>query len=135
MWSTILSIWLCHARNKMYHKVSFAFEKFWTEQTVVSIFQPQRLETNKTLLLHDFHFQEEYIVRGKSNLKWSMNPIPKKHSKELLKMPSLLLPISKTIRKPLTERLISNDQMDTFGERDTIMNLVGLNKTTGSDGF
>ena len=93
------------------------------------------METNKTLLLHDFHFQEEYIVRGKSNLKWSMNPIPKKHSKELLKMPSLLLPISKTIRKPLTERLISNDQMDTFGERDTIMNLVGLNKTTGFDGF
>ena len=117
MCSTILSIWLWQERNKTYHKVSFSFE------------------TNQTLLLYELHFQEEYIVRGKSNFKCSTNPIPTKHSKELLKMPSSLLPITKTTRNFPTERLISNDQMDTFRERDTIRSLADLNETTASDGF
>ena len=43
-------------------------------------------------------------------------------------MPSLLLPASKTKRKPPRERLISNDQMDTFRERDTITSLADLNE-------
>ena len=64
-----------------------------------------------------------------------MNPIPTKHSKELLKIPPSLLPTSKTTRKPPRERLISNDQMDTFHERDTITTLVDLNETTAPDGF
>ena len=64
-----------------------------------------------------------------------MNPIPTKHSRELLKTPSLLLPTSKTTRKPPRERLISNDQMDTFRERDTITSLTNLNETTALDGF
>ena len=90
----------------------------------------------KHSVLCELHFEEKYIVRGgKSNLKWSMNPIPTKHSKELLKMPSSLLPTSKTTRKPPRERLISNDQMDTFCERDTITSLVGLYETTAPDGF
>ena len=50
-------------------------------------------------------------------------------------MSSLLLPTSKTVRKPPTERLISNDKMDTFRERDTIMSLADLNETTAPDGF
>ena len=50
-------------------------------------------------------------------------------------MPSSLLPTSKTTRKPPRERLISNDQMDTFCERDTITSLVGLYETTAPDGF
>ena len=50
-------------------------------------------------------------------------------------MPSSLLPITKTTRNFPTERLISNDQMDTFRERDTIRSLADLNETTASDGF
>ena len=86
--------------------------------------------------LCELHFEGKYIVRGgKSNLKWWMNPIPTKHSKELLKISSSLLPNSKHKRKPPKERLISNDQMDTFCERDTIMSLPDLNETTAPDGF
>ena len=64
-----------------------------------------------------------------------MNPIPTKHSKELLKMPSSLLPTSKTTQKSPRERLISNDQTDTFRKRDTITTLVDLNETAAPDGF
>ena len=64
-----------------------------------------------------------------------MNPIPTKYSKELLKMPSSLLSTSKTTRKPLRERLISNDQKDTFREKDNITSLADLNETTTPDGF
>ena len=136
MCSTILSICLCQEGNKTYHKVSFSFEKFQTESTVDSICQPQRLETNKRFCLCELHFEQKYIVRGgKSNLKWSMNPIPRKHSKELLKMSLLLLPTSKTTRKPPRERLISNDQMDTFRERGNISSLADLNETTAPDSF
>ena len=42
---------------------------------------------------------------------------------------------SKTTQKPLTERLASNDQMDTFRKRDTIASLADLNKTTAPDCF
>ena len=45
------------------------------------------------------------------------------------KMPSLLLPTSKTTRKLPRERLIPNVQMDT------ITNLANLNETTTPDGF
>ena len=64
-----------------------------------------------------------------------MNPISTKHSNVLLKILSSLLPTGKTTRKPPRERLISNDQMDTFHERDAITILADLNKTTASDGF
>ena len=50
-------------------------------------------------------------------------------------MLSLLLPTRKTTRKPSRERLISNDQMDTFRKRDTITDLANLNETTAPDGF
>ena len=84
----------------------------------------------------ELHFEENYIVRGgKSNLKWSMNSIPTKHSKELQKVPSSLLPTRKTTWKPHRERLISNDQMDIFRERDTITSLADLDETTAPDGF
>ena len=55
-----------------------------------------------------------------------MNPIPTKHCKELLKMPSSF---------PPRKRLISNDQMDSFRKRDTITTLADLNETTAPDGF
>ena len=51
------------------------------------------------------------------------------------KIPSSLLPTSKTTRKPPRERLISNDQMDTFCERDTIRSLADFSETTAPDGF
>ena len=64
-----------------------------------------------------------------------MNPIPTKHTKEQIKMPLLLLPISKTTRNSPRERLIANDQMDTCDERDIITSLADLNETTAPDGF
>ena len=64
-----------------------------------------------------------------------MNPIPTKHSKELLKIPSSLLPTGQTARKPPRERFISNDQMDTFRERYTITNVPDLNETAAAEGF
>ena len=101
-----------------------------------SICQPQRLEPTKHSVLCELHFEEEYIVRGgKSNLKWSMNPISTKHSNVLLKIPSSLLPTGKTARKYPRERLISNYQMDTFHERDAITILADLSETTTPDGF
>ena len=45
-------------------------------------------------------------------------------------MPSSLLPTSKTTWKPPRERLIFNDQVDSFRERDTISSLADLNETT-----
>ena len=131
-----MSIWLCQERNKTYPKVSFSFEKFRTEQAVTRFVNRKDWKLAKHSVLCEFHFEEKYIVRGgKSNLKWSINPIPAKYFKELLKMSSSLLPTSKTTRKLPRKRLISNDQMDTFRERDTITSLADLNKTTAADGF
>ena len=50
-------------------------------------------------------------------------------------MASSLLPTSKTTQKSPWERLIFNDQMDSFRERDTITSLADLNETTAPDGF
>ena len=95
-----------------------------------------KIRHQQNTVLCELHFEEKYIVRGgKSNLKWLLNPIPTKHFKELLKVPSSLLQSSKTTRKPLRERLISNDQMGTFGKRDTFTTLADLSKTTAPDGF
>ena len=137
MCSTILSIWLCQERNKTYHtKFHFPLKNFELNRLWIRFVNLKDWKPAKHSVLCELHFEEKYIVRGgKSNLKWSMNPIPTKHSKELLKMPSSLLPTSKTTRKPPRERLISNDQMDTFCERDTIMSLPDLNETTAPDGF
>ena len=103
---------------------NFELNRLWIQFVNCKYWKP-----TKHSLLCEHHFEEKCIFRGgKSNLKWSMNPIPTKHSKELLKMPSLLLPASKTKRKPPRERLISNDQMDNFRERDTITSLADLNE-------
>ena len=64
-----------------------------------------------------------------------MNLIPTEDSKDLLKMPSSLLPTNKTTRKSPRERLISNDQMDTFHEKDTITSLAELNEKYAPHGF
>ena len=50
-------------------------------------------------------------------------------------MSSSLIPTSKTTQRPPRERLISNDQMDSFHKRDTITSLADLNETTAPDGF
>ena len=64
-----------------------------------------------------------------------MNPITTNISNELLKMPSSLLPTSHTTQKSPREKLISNNQMDSFREKDTITRLADLNQTTPPDGF
>ena len=126
------------AKNKTKHitKFHFPLKNFELNRLWIQFVNRKDWKPTKHSVLCELHFEEKYIVRGgKSNLKWSMNPIPTKHSKELLKMPSSLLPASKTTRKPPRERLISNDQMDSFRERDTITSLADLNETTAPDGF
>ena len=107
-----------YAKNETKHITKFHFPLKNLELNRDLICQRKDWKPTRHSVLCELHFEEKYIVRGgKSNLKWSMNPIPTKHSKELLKMPSSLLPTSKTTRKPPRERLISNNQMDTFRER------------------
>ena len=50
-------------------------------------------------------------------------------------MASSLLPTSRTTPKPPRERLITNDQIETFCERGNITSLANLNETTALDGF
>ena len=104
-------------KKKTYHKVSFSFEKFRTEQTVDSICQLQRLETNKTLCFIWASFWKE-VHRSRWNVKFKM--VNESHAnkifQELLNMPSSLLATSKTTRKPPRERLISNDQRTVFAK-------------------
>ena len=45
-------IWLCQERNKTYHKVSFSFEKFRTEQNVDLICQPQKNGSQQSSLFY-----------------------------------------------------------------------------------
>ena len=49
---------------------------------------------------------------------------------EAAKMASSLLAINKITRKRSREKLISNDQIDTFHERYIFTSLADLNKTT-----
>ena len=50
-------------------------------------------------------------------------------------MASSLLAINKITRKRFREKLISNDQTDTFHERYIFTSLADLNKTTVPDTF
>ena len=71
MCSTILSIWLCYAKNEAKHiTVLFSFEKFRTEQAVDLICQPRRLEANKTLcFMWALFWREVYRSRWKVKFK------------------------------------------------------------------
>ena len=122
-----------YAQNETKHitKFHFPFKNFGLNRLWIRFVNRKDWKPTKHSVLCELHFEEKYIVRGgKSNLKWSMNPIPTKYSKELLKMPSSLLPTSKTTRKAPRKRLISNDQMVSFREGDTITSLADLNETT-----
>ena len=120
-----------YAKNETKHitKFHFPLKNFELIRLWIRFVNRKDWKPTKHSVLCELHFEEKHIFPGgKSNLKWPMNPIPTKHSKELLKMPSSLLPIGKTKRKPPRERLISNDQMDNFRERDTITSLADLNE-------
>ena len=116
-----------------YHKVSFSFKKFCTEQTVDSICQPQRLETNKTIcFMWPSFWREVHRLRWKFIFKIVDESHTNKKFQRAAKMLLSLLPTTKTTQKPPRERLTSNDQMDTFRKRDTITSLADLNKTTAT---
>ena len=129
---------LGYAKNETKHitKFHFLLKTFELNRPWIRFVNRNNWKPTKLSVFSELHFEENYIVRGgKSNLKWSMNSIPTKHSKELQKVPSSLLPTRKTTWKPHRERLISNDQMDIFRERDTITSLADLDETTAPDGF
>ena len=74
-------------------------------------------EPKYTSVLYEKHFDEEFITRGKCcTLKWSMNPVPTKHSFVALKRPSTL-PEMLTPRKPVKIRNIEPDQLPDFTEK------------------
>ena len=105
----------------------FPLKNFELNRLWILFVNRKHWKPTKHSVLCELHFEEKYTVRGgKSNLKWLMNPIPTKHSKQLLKMPSSLLLTSKTTQKPPRQRLISNDQMDRW----TISTWSEFNKNT-----
>ena len=106
-----------YAKNKTKHitKFHFPLKNFQLNRLGIRFVNRKDWNPTKHSLSFELHFEEKYIIRGgKSNLKWSMNPIPTKHFKELLKVPSSLLLTSKTARKPPRQRSISNDQIDSL---------------------
>ena len=108
-----------YAKNETKHITKFyvPLKNFELNRLWIRFVNRKAWKPTKHYVLCELHFEEKYIVRGgRSNFKWSMNPIPTKHSKELLKMPSSLLPTSKNTRKRPRERLIFNGQMSTFRE-------------------
>ena len=118
-----------YAKNETKHitKFHFPLKNFELNRLWIRFVNRKDWKPTKHSVLCELHFEEKYIVRGgKSNLKWLMNPIPTKHSKRLLKMPSSLLLTSKTTQKPPRQRLISNDQMDRW----TITTWSEFNKNT-----
>ena len=95
-----------YAKNETKHITKFYFplKNFELNRLWIRFVNRKDWKPTKHSVLGELHFEERYIVRGgKSNLKWSMNPIPTKHFKELLKIPSSLLSTSKTTRKPPRE--------------------------------
>ena len=63
--------------TKYITKFLFLLKNFELNALSIRFVTHKNWKPKKTLLLYDLHFQEECIVRGKSNLKCSMNPIPK----------------------------------------------------------
>jgi hypothetical protein len=127
-----------YAKNeaKQITKFHFPLKKVELNKLWIKFSNRKDWKPTRHSVLCEFHFEEKYIIRGgKSNLKWSMNPVPTIHSKALLNSPPSLLPTSQTTRKPPIERLFSNDEQDTFGERDSITTLDDLNETVAPDGF
>ena len=78
-------------------KFHFPLKNFELNRVWIRFVNRKDWKPTKQSVLCELHFEEKNIVQGgKSNLKWLMNPIPTKHSTGLLKMPSSLLPTSKT---------------------------------------
>ena len=88
-----------YAKNETKHitKFHFLLKTFELNKPWIRFVNRNNWKPTKLSVFSELHFEENYIVRGgKSNLKWSMNSIPTKHSKELQKVPSSLLPTRKT---------------------------------------
>ena len=91
----LVNLVITQERNKTYHKVSFSLEKFRTEQTMVSICQPQRLETNKTFYFMWASFwREVHRSRWKAKFKTVDESHTNKTFQRAAKMSPTLLPTS-----------------------------------------
>ena len=72
--------------TKYIAKFHFPLKNFELKKLWIRFLNRKDWKPTKHSVLCELHFEETYIVwGGKSNLKWLMNPIPTKHSKELLK--------------------------------------------------
>ena len=126
-----------YAKNETKHitKFQFPLKNFELNRLWIWFVNRKDWKPTKHCLMWASFWRELHRSRWKVKFKTVNESHPTKHSKELLKMPSSLLPTSKTTRKPPRKRLIFNDQMYTFCEIDTITSLSDLNKTTTPDGF
>ena len=87
-------------------------------------------------VLCDKHFDEKYIKRfsKKCHLNWKMNPVPTIHSEELLQQSSCL-PAPINIRKPPTKRVLQEDELQSFCDKDLLENFDVLNVQHSPEGF
>ena len=115
----------------------FPLKKIELNKLWIRFVNRQNWSPTKHSVLCEYHFEEKYIIRGgKSNLKWDLNPIPTKHSEQLLKGPKSLIPTASTARKPPKERSSAiPDEINTFQKIDTIANLDDLTETAERAGF
>ena len=73
-----------YAKNERKHikKINFPLKNSELNRLWIRFVNRKDSKPTKHSVLCELHFEEKYVVRGgKSNLKWSMNPIPTKHSK------------------------------------------------------
>ena len=85
-------------------------------------------EPKRTSILCEKYFDEEFISRGKRcTLKWSMDPVPTKHSFVAIKRPFTLTEMS-TPRKPPKIRYIEPDQLPDFLEKNKIESFAKIDQ-------
>ena len=82
------------------------------------------------------HFEEKFIIRGNRNkLNWKLDPYPTLHSTEILKRPSLIPISSVPPRKAPKLRVLQQDQMQEFYDKDTIKDLANITLKNCPSGF
>ena len=74
------------------------------------------------------HFDEKFLCVGiRTKLKWKANPIPTKHTSSALKQPSSLKTPAAP-RKPPTQRIFQQDELENFSKEDSIENFNDLSE-------
>ena len=91
---------------------------------------------SKSSLVRIKHFEERFIINGKSRktLNMKLNPVPSIHSEEVCKSPSSI-PITVIHGKLPKKIYFSIDEMQDFKENDIIFSFEELNEKHSPLGF